>query len=145
MNENIKKFIQHQTCATICCVDEMGAAYCFSCFYAFDAVDGLLYIKSSGATHHSALMKKNPFIAGTILPNRLDPLHIKGIQFTGIVLDAREEFLKEAEVKYHKKYRVAIAVPGEMWIIQMYHIKMTVGAPGFRKKILWDRDSEVLR
>ena len=145
MNENIKKFIKDQTCATICCVDELGGAYCFSCFYAFDPDEGLLYFKSSGNSHHSALIKKNPFIAGTILPDKLKRFVIKGIQFSGIVLDGREEFLTQAAVKYNKKYRIAFAVPGDMWIIQIYHIKMTDAAVGLGKKILWDRNSDVLQ
>ena len=145
MNENIKKFIKDQTCATICCVDELGGAYCFSCFYAFDPDEGLLYFKSSGNSHHSALIKKNPFIAGTILPDKLKRFVIKGIQFSGIVLDGREEFLTQAAVKYNEKYRIAFAVSGDMWIIQIYHIKMTDAAIGLGKKILWDRNSDVLQ
>jgi len=145
MNENIKKFIEHQTCATICCVDELGAAYCFSCFYAFDHKEGLLYFKSLATSQHSGMIRKNPFIAGSILPNKLNPFIIKGIQFTGVVLDAREEFLEEAAAMYHKKYPIAHAVPGDMWIIQLYHIKMTDGAVGFGNKILWDRNSDVLQ
>lgn len=145
MNEIIKKFIQRQTCATICCVDEMGAVYCFNCFYVIDVDEALLYFKSPETTCHSALIKKNPFIAGTILPDKLNRLEIKGIQFTGIVLDAREEIQKQAALRYHSKYPAAVAVPGEMWIIQIYHIKMTDGSPGFRKKIFWDRNKEVFK
>ena len=145
MNETIKKFLQGQSCATICCIDETGAAYCFSCFYAIDPDEALLYFKSPESTYHSTLIKENPFISGSILPDKLDVSNIKGIQFTGIVLDARERTRKQAELKYDKKYRTRIGVRGDMWIIQIYHIKMTVGTPGFGNRIIWDRDSEVYK
>lgn len=30
MNEKIIRFLQHQTCATICLLDEMGSPYCLT-------------------------------------------------------------------------------------------------------------------
>ena len=74
MNETIILFLQQQSSATICCVDEQGKPYCFSCFYAFNQQEGLLYFKSSADSHHSVLMKKNPFIAGTVLPDKLNKI-----------------------------------------------------------------------
>lgn len=46
MNETIMRFLQQQSCATICCVDERGKPRCFSCFYAFNREEVLLYFKS---------------------------------------------------------------------------------------------------
>ena len=106
MNENITRFLQQQTCATICCVDEQGKPYCFSCFYAFNIEKGLLYFKSSIDSHHSVLMKKNPFIAGTVLPDKLNSLLVKGIQFEGIVLDELHLLTKQSSNYYHKKHRI---------------------------------------
>jgi uncharacterized protein YhbP (UPF0306 family) len=57
MNETILRFLQEQTCSSICRVDDQGNPYCFNCFYAFNAVEGLLYFKSSAGAKHSALMK----------------------------------------------------------------------------------------
>ena len=79
MNESIIQFIKEQTFTSICCVDETGKPYCFSCFYAFNSIAGLLYFKSSAGSHHAQLMKKNPFVAGTILPDKLNQILIKGI------------------------------------------------------------------
>jgi uncharacterized protein len=47
MNENIIRFFQKQTCASISCVDDQYKPWCFSCFYAFNTELGLLYYKSS--------------------------------------------------------------------------------------------------
>ncbi|HEY8688581.1 MAG TPA: pyridoxamine 5'-phosphate oxidase family protein [Chitinophagaceae bacterium] len=143
MNENIIKFLEKQTCATICCVDEIGKPYCFSCFYAFNAEEGLIYFKSSAESYHSVLMKKNPFIAGTVLPDKLKVLVVKGVQFEGDVADTDHPLMKQASAYYHKKHPMALAMTGEIWIIQIKSIKMTDSTMGFRKKISWSRDEKV--
>ena len=139
MNETIIQFLQKQTCASICCVDEQEKPYCFSCFYAFNPEDGLLYFKSSANSHHSGLMKKNPFIAGTILPDKLNKLIVKGIQFEGILLDPLHEMVKQSGSNYLKKHPISLAIPGEVWTVQISHIKMTDSTKGFGKKIAWKR------
>ena len=65
MEEIIIQFIKKQTCASICCADKKGNPYCFSCFYAFNSDEGLLYYKSSSGTRHSELISENPSVAGT--------------------------------------------------------------------------------
>ena len=139
MNETIIQFLQKQTCATICCVDEQEKPYCFSCFYAFNPEDGLLYFKSSVNSHHSGLMKKNPFIAGTILPDKLNKLIVKGIQFEGINLDSQHAMAKQSGNNYLKKHPISLAISGEVWTVQINHIKMTDSTKGFGKKIAWKR------
>ncbi len=140
MNETIIHFLQRQTCATICCTDEQSKPYCFSCFYVFNSDEGLLYFKSTSDSHHSVFMKKNPVIAGTILPDKLNILLVKGVQFEGIVLDANHPLKEQASGYYHKKLPIAWAIPGEIWTIQISHIKMTDSTKGFWKKITWNRD-----
>jgi uncharacterized protein YhbP (UPF0306 family) len=140
MNKNIVHFLEQQTCATICCTDEFYKPYCFSCFYAYNFEEGLLYFKSSATSHHSSLMRKNPFIAGTVLPDKLSKLSVKGIQFEGLVLDAEDPLMKAALANYLKQHPIALAIPGEIWAIQINHIKMTDSTLGFGKKIAWSRD-----
>ena len=140
MNEIIVRFLQQQTCATICCVDGREKPYCFSCFYAFNLEAGLLYFKSSIDSHHSALLKKNPLVAGTVLPDKLNALLVKGIQFEGIVLDELHLLTKQSSGNYHKKHLLALAIPGETWAIQINSIKMTDSAMGFGKKITWNKE-----
>jgi uncharacterized protein YhbP (UPF0306 family) len=139
MNESITCFIEKQKCATVCCVDEKGQPYCFSCFYAFNAEEGVLYFKSSDRTNHIKLMKENPVIAGTILPDKLQMLVVKGIQFQGVFLLQQHEFTKDGSKHYHSKYPFALAVPGEVWTIRLTHIKMTDSSKGFGNKIDWIR------
>ncbi|HEY6062623.1 MAG TPA: pyridoxamine 5'-phosphate oxidase family protein [Chitinophagaceae bacterium] len=139
MNEIIKQFIQRQTCATICCTDEESRPYCFSCFYAFNPEKGLLYFKSSDDTYHSALMKRNPGIAGTILPDKLNKLVIRGIQLEGEVLEPFHPLAKDAFAVYHKNFPMALAIKGKVFTIRLDVVKMTDSQLGFGKKIDWKR------
>ena len=142
MNETIIKFLKEQTCASICCVDEEGKPYCFSCYYTFHAEEGLIYFKSSANSHHSALMKKKPFMAGTILPDKLSKLTVKGLQFEGVLLDAQHPMVGKAPGFYLKKHPLALAVPGEVWTVKISNIKMTDSTLGFGKKIIWKRTED---
>ncbi len=144
MKENIIQFIKKQTCASICCVDKNGNPYCFSCFYAFNSEEGLLYFKSSSGTRHSEIISENPIIAGTILPDKLNILLVKGIQFEGVVLPENHFLCKNASANYHKKYAIALAMQGEILTIQINSIKMTDNSMGFGKKITWLRNEEVV-
>jgi uncharacterized protein YhbP (UPF0306 family) len=145
MDEKIISFIKKQTCAGICCVDETGSPYCFSCFYAFNSEEGFLYFKSSLEAHHSSILTNNPAIAGTILPDKLNVLVVKGLQFEGIVLPGDHPAGKYASANYHKKYPFALTMPGEIWTIQINSIKMTDSAIGFGKKISWKRNELVFK
>ena len=139
MNAPIDNFIQAHTCATIACLDTNGHPYCFSCFYAVDIENGLLFFKSSTDTHHVACMLANPIVAGTILPDALHKLQIKGIQMEGIVLALDNDAAKEASSYYYKAHPMALAMSGEVWTIQINRIKYTDNTLGFGKKIIWER------
>ncbi len=143
MNKSIIQFINDQTCASVCCVDEQDNPYCFSCFYAFNSMDGLLYFKSSPVSRHASIISKNPFIAGTIQPDKLNILQVKGIQFEGIVLTENHPFTKQTSWFYYKKHPIALAMSGEVWTIQMNSIKMTDSSMRFGKKIKWNRSEKI--
>jgi uncharacterized protein len=144
MNDTIIKFIDKQTVATICCIDERGEAYCFSCFYAFNHNDGLLYFKSSSNAHHSSLLEKKGTLAGTILPDRLRHLVVQGVQFQGSILDPNDPLCSHASMYYLKKFPFAMAIPGQIYILKLSNIKMTDSSKGFGKKILWQREETTI-
>lgn len=137
MNERIVDFIKHQRVATVCSVDEENNPYCFSCFYAYDEEKQLLYFKSGASAYHSQALLNNPVVAGTIQQDKLNSLAIKGIQFTGRILDPRTDICLGAEAIYHKRFPFALAMPGEMWTIQPEVIKMTDNTLSFGKKLHW--------
>ena len=143
MDDDITYYLQNQSVVTICCVDEYGNPYCFPCFYAFHAKEGLLYFKTSSSSYHSLLLAKKPEIAGSILPDKLNVLALKGIQFEGIVLSPDDFLMQNSSRYYYQKYPLALVIPGEVFAIELTGIKMTDGAKGFGKKITWKRTQAV--
>ena len=140
MNERISNFILKQTCASICCMDEKGHPYCFTCFYSFDSEEMLLHYKSSTETRHSVLLLRHPLVAGTILPDSLSILQIRGIQFEGFILPFDHSHTKNASSHFHQKHPVALAMPGEIWTVKLTSIKFTDNTLGFGKKLIWSRE-----
>jgi uncharacterized protein YhbP (UPF0306 family) len=139
MNEKINSFIEENTCASIACLDSNGHPYCFSCFYAVDTKEGLLFFKSSSDSNHAAFLTSNPIIAGTILPDKLNKLQVKGIQFEGTILHVDDELAKNASLQYYKSNPMAMAMSGEIWTVKIIRIKYTDNSLGFGKKIIWER------
>ena len=139
MNERITVFLQKQTCCTICCTDDAGHPYCFSCYYSFNPDRGLLYFKSSAEAHHSFLLKQRFHVAGTVLPDKLNKLVTKGIQFQGVLLKQDHSLAKDAFVNFHKQYPLAMGFSGDVFVIQINQIKMTDNNLGFGKKTTWNR------
>ncbi|MBN8687014.1 MAG: pyridoxamine 5'-phosphate oxidase family protein [Chitinophagales bacterium] len=141
MNEKIAAFIDKQTSGSLACVDETGQPWCFSFFYSWDAAKGLLHYKSSGDTRHSIILRGSQKIAGTILPDKLNLLQIKGIQFEGVLLAETDPLAIGASTHYHKKHPMALAMPGEIWTLRLDHIKFTDNSLGIGKKLNWNRES----
>ena len=139
MDKRIIQFAENQKVTTICCIEEGTIPYCFNCFFSLDADRELLYFKSSPQSYHAKLLAVNTGIAGTILPDNLNVLAVKGIQYTGIVLSGSHELAISASKVYHKKYPFAFAIPGNIFIIQLTKIKMTDSSNVFGKKIEWKR------
>jgi uncharacterized protein len=144
MHHRIKEFIEHQTCSSITCVDENGNPYSFTIFYAFNIFEGLLYFKSPAETKHAAILKNNPVVSGTILPDRVHYAHIKGIQFEGLRVADDHAFHSNSAYHYYNRHPYASAMPGEIWTIQMNKIKFTESIHDVKEKISWKREEEIL-
>jgi uncharacterized protein YhbP (UPF0306 family) len=142
MNDRIPAFLKKQTATSICCVNEKNEPYCFSCFFAFNSSKNLLYYKSSSSAFHSRILLKNPKVSGTIMPDKLNKLAIKGIQFTGVVLTENDPLCVDAFKNYHSRFPTAIVIPGVVLTIQLNQLKMTDNVPGIFKKHSWQREEE---
>lgn len=139
MNPYIVSFLQKQTVASICTTDTEDNPYCFSCFYAFDAANNLLIYKTHNDTHHATLMLAQKMAAGTILPNKINPMLIKGVQWQGIVLPQSSLLFQQAATIYHKTFPFALAMSGTIWAIELTQIKMTDNSKGFGAKLIWNK------
>ena len=139
MNADILDFIEEQTCVTISCIDSNTKPYCFTAFYAWDDDNDTLIYKSSPETNHSQILSQSSLVAGTIHPDHLHKDLVQGIQFEGEVLKSDEAATERASDIYHEKHHTAIGHPGEIWVIQVNHIKMTDSTKGFGTKLEWKR------
>jgi uncharacterized protein len=139
MDKIIVDFIERQKTASVCCLDDQHNPYCFSIFYVFDKVDRRLYFKSSPSSNHARYLRQNKKVAGTITPDKLNALAIRGVQFTGSIVE-NIYIHHHAKTEYHKRIPLALAMPGEVWAIQLETIKMTDNTIGFGKKIHWQRE-----
>ena len=143
MLAKIADFLEKQTSASISCVSEVNEPYSFSCFFVYNHKKNLLYYKSSPAAYHSRILSKRPKVAGTILPNKLNTLFIKGVQFTGEVLPDNHPLCKDASNKYHFKLPMASAIPGIVFTIQLNEMRMTNNNLGIIQKLSWQREESV--
>jgi len=65
---------------------------------------------------------------------------VRGMQFEGVILPAEHPLTKDAAAYYYKKNPVAVAMPGEVWTIQINSLKLTDNNFGFGKKLTWSRE-----
>jgi uncharacterized protein len=82
------------------------------------------------------------FVAGTVLPDKLNKLAVQGMQFEGVMLNPKDRDAAIASQCYHKKYPFVPAHAGDMWTIKISSIKMTDSTLGFGKKTEWSRNEE---
>lgn len=143
MEQRIQDFIREQHIATICCINQAHHPYCFNCMYVFNEVKGLLYFKSGSGTHHAKLIKENPMLSGTVLPDQINLLAVKGIQFSGHLLSGDEDINKEAYRIYHKRLPLAFVRPGEIFVVAIDAIKMMDSHHGIAKKYIWQRAEQM--
>lgn len=137
MNPTIIEFLQSQSCANIACLDLAGNPYSFSCFYVFHPELNQLYFKSSTDSAHAGFLISSPAVSGTVLPDKLNKLMVKGVQLEGVCLDEDHALAKGASQYYHKKNPMALAMSGKVWTIQLQHVKLTDSSLGFGKKLHW--------
>ncbi len=142
VSDSISRFLSNQIFATVCCIDDTGLPYCFSCYYVFNPVNRLLYFKSSVETEHARYLSANPSISGTVLPHSINILAVKGIQFHGIVISDNDNMAEDAVMYYHKHNPMAIAMKGKVFTIRIDSIKMTDSSRVFGKKATWKRTIE---
>ena len=102
--DKLTSFLQENKISTVCFVDQENNPYCINCFYVFDHEHFVLIFKSSNGTMHQNFTKATASVSGTILPNTIDILKLKGVQFVGKIIDKEEIEKLQLTSKYLKKY-----------------------------------------
>ena len=138
VDEKIISFLKQCSALTIA-TSVNNIPYCSNCFFAYEEKGNFLVFKSKITTAHIQNALKNKNVSGSILPDKLDPTKIQGIQFSGEFLEPKNELLDSVKKTYYKKYPFALAFTGEMWAVELTSIKMTDNTLGFGKKIEWNK------
>jgi uncharacterized protein YhbP (UPF0306 family) len=138
LDKPISLFIQSQTALTMAtCLENIPS--CASCFYAFLEKHDAVVFKSDRDSNHIIEAIQNKHVAGAIVPDKSEVGKIKGVQFNGIFIEPKGDLLNEAKIAYYKKFPFAIAVKGELWIIELTSVKYTDNTLGFGKKLKWEK------
>lgn len=133
----IVSFLSDHTIASVALLTEDRKPYCVTCFYVYDESTNCLLFKSSFGTFHDQLMKESAPVSGTVLPESIDLVQIKGIQFTGKLLSLQDAASLKNTSLYTQKYMMSLALPGYMWGIKLDYVKLTDNSLGFGHKITW--------
>ena len=142
MNQKMLDFLLRQTATSISFVNETNGPCIFSCFFAFKSENELLYYKSSESSYHSKMVRQNPKVAGTIMPDKLNKLSIKGITFTGEVFTGNDSICKDAANIYYHKFPFAVAIPGALWTVRLEEVRMSNYIMGVFEKYCWKREEK---
>lgn len=133
---NISAFILNNKCLSLCTSSEEGL-WCASCYFAYDEKNVALIFKSSDETRHVKDGLSNPEVAGTILPDKLENVSIKGLQFTGTFMAAEDD---DTSSVYYSRFPFARAISGKFWIIKLKSMKYTDNTLGFGTKLHWQAE-----
>lgn len=141
MDRIVSSFLQEQNILTISTSDN-NISHSATCFYSFLEEKKCLIFKSSPHTRHVREGLSNNNISGTIIANFSDITKIKGIQFQGKFIKPDFYQLPQVQACYYLKFPFALAMKGELWAIELEHIKMTDNTLGFGKKLTWEKKSQ---
>lgn len=139
IDHEITSFINENKVATLC-TSNNNEPYCFNCYYSFMEQDGMLVYKSSTDTKHDKMLLQNHNVAGTIIPENVDVVSIRGIQFEGLLMNDCFDLGIKISASYYLKYPFAMAMPGKLFAIQLNRIKFTDNTRGFGFKQKWERN-----
>lgn len=135
--DHIKEFLHQNKVASISFIDAENKPYSINAFFVFNEEKQILIFKSSPGTKHHQFIIENAFVSGTVLPEQLDLLKIRGIQFTGQVIDNKIANSFSISAEYYKKYPVGLAIPGYIWAVKLDFLKFTDNTMGFGHKTIW--------
>lgn len=132
----IIEFLDKNRAATICYTDEQSKPQSFVCLFAFVKGEATLIFKSSYGTEHEDMATLMTQVAGTVLPDKLDLLKIKGVQFKGHTVS--ESQLSQSLVStYYNKYPFVRVKSGYLWAIRLESVKFTDNTLVFGHKTYW--------
>lgn len=118
---------------------ENNLPYCCTCFYAFVPEKNLFVFTSEYKTQHICHFLKQPVVAGSIALETRIIGKIRGLQFTGKMIELKDTELKEARRAYLLKFPYAkpFLKDAPFWGLVPSFYKLTDNRLGFGTKLIW--------
>jgi uncharacterized protein YhbP (UPF0306 family) len=138
--ERIVKFFRKHHVLTIATTVN-NEPWCANCFYVYLEEENALVFTTDNDTRHGKEFVINPHVAGSVVLETLIIGKIRGIQFSGIVSEPKDELLYKAKSAYLKRFPVAALMETRLWMVMLTHIKLTDNKLGFGKKMVWTQDA----
>jgi len=138
IDERIFKLISKHHIFTLATA-ENNMPYCCTCFYAFMREKNLFVFTSEYKTQHIHHFLKQPIVAGSIALETRIIGKIRGLQFTGKMIELKDRELKEARRAYLLKfpYTKPFLKDTPFWGIVPGFYKLTDNRLGFGTKLIW--------
>ena len=139
MDKRIVEFIKkHHVCSLATCCD--GQPWCASVFYALLEEEAMLVFASDASTRHITEGLLNQKVAGAIATETEIVGLIRGVQFSGILVEPSSPELKKRALRaYLRRFPYAVLNNSPVWVVDLYEIKFTDNRLGFGKKLRWSR------
>jgi uncharacterized protein YhbP (UPF0306 family) len=141
MDKRIIRFLKKHHVFTLA-TSFYGQPWCSSMFYVFMEEEASLVFTSDPTTRHITESMLNQKVAGAVaLETKIIGL-IRGIQFSGVIVQPDQEQKKKALRAYLKRFPYAILNNSPLWIVQLDEVKFTDNRLGFGKKLRWNRPAQ---
>ncbi len=138
IDEKITEFIKGHHVLTLSTSVE-NIPYSCNCFYAYNEEDNVLICTSDYETKHIKDVIKNNVVSGSIVLETSIVGKIQGLQFNGIMNEAKDDILKKYKKFYLKRFPFAVLKNTAIWYIDLTFLKLTDNRLGFGKKIIWKK------
>ena len=142
IDKDLLKFILNRHVLTLA-TSLNNQPYCSSCFYTYYKKDSVFIFTSENETRHIHEGTKNEKVAGTIYLDTRIIGKIRGVQFTGTLHRAENEFLQKYKSLYLKRFPYAAAGLADIWYIKPDYIKFTDNRLGFGTKMVWQHNKDL--
>ncbi len=140
LDSRIIKFIQQHHLLTLATVSN-NIPWCASCFYAFDKEKQQFIITSDLETRHAKEAIEQPLVSGTIALETSIIGKIRGIQFSGMIIQPIKKEQSSSQIHYLKRFPYAALMKTHLWVIDIQYLKFTDNRLGFGKKIIWHKST----
>lgn len=138
VDKKILKFISQHHVLTLA-TSANNKPYCATMFYVFMEEELQFIFTSEHKTQHVKHILENTFVAGAVALETTMIGKIRGIQFTGEIVELKGKALDEARKAYITKFPVATLTSLYLWSVKPDFIKLTDNRLGFGTKLIWQK------